>query len=230
MRVGSSYSRKTLLVLGGTSSIARPIIEMAILEGYKVYASYRDAEKIWQNEELNWVHLDMGNFQSLQNFLNEIGSITADRVIFLLGALSGIDVKSLEKNLFDSYFLDQLINPSYLIIRMFESLNPKSRMLVMSSRAARKSYDFSYSIVKSGLESLILSLRTRNEFYNLNYVRSGLILNSAMYFRMTDDDRNRHSFQSNNSLLNVDSAAIEIWEIFNKSWVENEGFFLGQEY
>ena len=205
-------------------------METAIFEGYKVYASYRDAKKIWHNEELTWVHLDTGNLQSLENFLNEIGPITADRILFLLGALSGIDLNNLDKNKFDSYLLDQLINPSYLIIRMFESLKPSSRMLIMSSRAARRSYDFSYSIVKSGIESLILSLRTRNKFCNLNYLRSGLILNSAMYLEMTEDDRNRHTFQSNNTLLNVNSAATEIWEIFNESWVENEGFFLGQEY
>jgi hypothetical protein len=100
----------------------------------------------------------------------------------------------------------------------------------MSSRAAKRSYDFSYSIVKSGIESLVLSLRTRSNHSDINYVRSGLILNSKMYFDMTEDDRIHHTIQSNNTLLNVESAAAEIWQIFNESWNDNEGFFLGQEY
>ena len=228
--MGSGDSRKTLRVLGGTSSIARPVVEIAISNGYRVFATYRDARKIWHNEELTWIPLDSGNSESLENFLDATRSLKIDRVLFLLGALSGIDLTNFEKNNFDSYLVDQLINPSYLIIRLFESLKPRTKMLVMSSRATKRSYDFSYSIVKSGIESLVLSLKTRNESFNINYVRSGLILNSSMYFEMTEEDRTRHVIQSNGTLLSVDSAAIEIWKIFDKSWEENEGFFLGQEY
>lgn len=79
-----------------------------------------------------------------------------------------------------------------------------------------------------GIESLVLSLRTRYDSFNLNYVRSGLILNSSVYFKITKEDRKRHIIQSNGTLLSIDSAALEIWEIFDKSWEENEGFFLGR--
>jgi len=230
VRVGSGDSRKTLLVLGGSSSIAKPIIETAILEGYKVYASFRDSKKTWENDHLTWMYLDTGILESVENFLKEFSLKTPDRVICLIGALSGIELTKIDRSKFESYLLEQLINPSYLIIRIFESLKPNSRMLVMSSRAAKRSYDFSYSIVKSGIESLVLSLRTRNGYNNINYIRSGLILNSAMYFVMTEEDRVRHNVQSHGTLLSLDGATAAIWEIFNESWDGNEGLYLGREY
>jgi NAD(P)-dependent dehydrogenase (short-subunit alcohol dehydrogenase family) len=230
MREDSSDSRKTLLVLGGSSSIAKPIIETAILDGYHVYASFRDFKKTWKDENLTWVYLDTGKIESLDDFLNEINLKTTDRVICLIGALSGIELTNIDVNKFESYLVEQLINLSVLIIRIFESLEPSSRMLIMSSRAAKRSYDFSYAIVKSGVESLVLSLRNRNKFNNINYVRSGLILNSSMYFDMTGGDHLRHITQSNGTLLSLGSAATEIWQIFDKSWADNEGFFLGREY
>jgi NAD(P)-dependent dehydrogenase (short-subunit alcohol dehydrogenase family) len=230
VRVDSGDSRKELLILGGSSSIAKPIIETAIAEGYKVCASFRDSKKTWEHEHLTWIYLDTGKLDSVENFLNEISPETADRVISLIGALSGIELTETDRDKFELYLLEQLINPSYLIIRIFEILDPNSQMLIMSSRAARKSFDFSYSMVKSGLESLVLSLRTRSKYNNVNYVRCGLILNSAMYFEMTEVDRIRHTVQSSGTLLSLDSAASEIWQIFDQPWDEKEGFFLGREY
>ena len=228
--VGLSDSRKTLLILGGTSSIARPIIETAILEGYNVYASYRNSEKTWKDDHLTWIYLDTGKLESVEDFLHKVRLENPDRVICLIGALSGLELTQLDRSKFESYILEQLINPSYLIIRIFELLKPNSRMLVMSSRAAKRSFDFSYSIVKSGIESLVLSLRTRNVDNKIDFVRSGLILNSAMYFDMTEEDRIRHTTQSNGNLLGLDGAATAIWEMFNEPWDGNGGLYLGPDY
>ena len=42
MRVDSGDSRKELLILGGISSIAKPIIETAIVEGFKRTANRKN--------------------------------------------------------------------------------------------------------------------------------------------------------------------------------------------
>jgi hypothetical protein len=46
MRVDSGDSRKELLILGGRSSIAKPIIETAIAEGYKRTANRKNPTDI----------------------------------------------------------------------------------------------------------------------------------------------------------------------------------------
>lgn len=230
MRDYLENSNKSLLVLGGTSSIAKPIIERAILEGFKVDATFRNLGKTWQTEGLSWHFLDIARIESIRD-LNEVMKYSSfKRILYLIGSLSHIEISESDVEELSEYISTHLTNPIFLLNHVSEEISESSKLLIMSSRAAKKSHDIPYALIKSGLETFIRSMRSRASITNISYIRSGLILDSKMASTMTQSDMDRHLELSAGQLINLESAASRIWDVFAESWQDHESFSLGQDY
>jgi NAD(P)-dependent dehydrogenase (short-subunit alcohol dehydrogenase family) len=217
-------------VLGGTSSIAKPIIETAIFKGYKVDATFRSLDKTWQTEGLSWHFLDIARVESIRDLKELIEYDSFERILYLIGSLSHIEISESDFEELSEYISTHLTNPIYLLNQILDKISENSRLLIMSSRAAKQSHDIPYAVIKCGLETFVRSARSRTKTPNISYIRSGLILDSKMASVMTQSDMNRHLELSEGNLLNVESAASRIWSLFSESWQGHASFSLGQDY
>lgn len=230
MRDFLGNSNKSLLVLGGTSSIARPVIETAILNGYKVDATFRSLDKTWEAEGLSWHFLDTARVESIWDLGELIDYGSFERILYLIGSLSHIEISESLYEELSEYISTHLTNPIYLLNQVLDKMSESSRFLIMSSRAAKQSHDIPYALIKSGLETFVRSTRSRTKTPNVSYIRSGLILDSKMASVMTQSDVDRHLELSEGNLLNLDSAASRIWTVFSETWQDHTSFSVGQDY
>jgi NAD(P)-dependent dehydrogenase (short-subunit alcohol dehydrogenase family) len=213
-------SSQNLLIVGGTASLSKDIIRIALEREYEITATFRNKPS-HLDFNVEWVELDIANQTSVENFHVYIKNKQFSLIIYLIGELS-LSEPNKEK-----YLITNLVNAIFVIEHLKDSLDIKkgSVLLYMSSRAAiHPSFDLYYSIVKAGLAAAIRSLSPKlSKNQKMFSLAPGLIIGSSMYEKMLDNVRNSHHIRSDNNLLDTKALASEIFRIIDNQEIFENG-------
>lgn len=212
-------SKKSILLLGSSSSLAEQILIRALLEGYQVDGVRRSQKRSEKDNQFNKcfdLDLDLGS--SVEKFTKTIAGYQYERIICLLGKLYKSFAHDTHLNSIQKYFASYGANLLYLVKRLCENnldTSGKSQLTLISSRAQKHpSNDIYYSAVKGAAVSFIRSLAPMLPSNKaVISISPGLIQGSAMASVMSDENVENHAFRSNYRLLTLDSAAEEIWKL-----------------
>ena len=230
----SSQDKNSILVLGGTSSLAKRIVPICISQGFRVVSTHRRQKS--KSNLKDFLYLDISSRKSIEKFLESIEEEGFSHVLCLIGSTSNIhknDSKNFKqiKKYIDTY----ITNLIYLLDNLYsnERVSKNSRILVISSRAARfGSKDLYYSVVKSGLEGFIKSKgKSVDNGIKLNGVSFGLINGSRMQKEMSSKSVLSHNLRSSNKLLDATKLAELIFKTLrNKKIKSGKIIYLGPQY
>ena len=220
---------RTIVILGGSSSIGKAIFNQFNNKNNKIISTYfseGSPANTSKNNELFCVDLD--NNKSIIEFSEKLISekITIDILISLVGILPG-------KNLLEYTFeeIDKVLSINFtgqakLIRNIIPLLSTKSKLLLMSSISGQKgSYDPFYSASKGALLSFVKSvLPSLPPGATINAIAPGLIQDSEMFKNMTFDRQESHKKQVNSGkLLNQDDLAKIIYDLCEDHWSHLNG-------
>ena len=231
-----SPASRNLLIIGGTSSLSEYICELALKDGWTVYCTYRNLEKRFYTEKINWIYLNYEEFQSLESALSTFQNIEFGRVIYLSAELSNLQNKEAGVTEVVEYFNRNISRPTWFL-RHFTShhnFQDGSTFTYLSSRSSDfGSNDYCYGAAKAALENLVksFSLWTDGKL-RFKIIVSGLIEGSSMYRGMPPHIAESHKLRSMDKLLNVKESAILIWDIssMGESTLNLERINIGPEY
>ena len=220
---------RTIVILGGSSSIGKAIFNQFNNKNNKIISTYfseGSPANTSKNNELFCVDLD--NNKSIIEFSEKLISekITIDVLISLVGILPG-------KNLLEYTFeeIDKVLSINFtgqakLIRNIIPLLSTKSKLLLMSSISGQKgSYDPFYSASKGALLSFVKSvLPSLPTGATINAIAPGLVQDSTMFKNMTFDRQESHKKQVNSGkLLNQDDLAKIIYDLCEDHWSHLNG-------
>ncbi len=213
---------KTIIILGGSSSIGKAICNQFNTQDNKIISTYLDnSENNPKNTES--IYLNLNDNKSIINFSKKLASekISIDILVSLAGILPG-------KNLLEYSFeeIDEVLSVNFsgqakLIRNILPLLNNKSKLLLFSSISAQKgSYDPIYSASKGAILSFIKSvLPVIPEGSTINAIAPGLIQDSTMFKDMTKDRQEFHKKQIfSGNLLDKDDLAKIIFDLCQDHW------------
>ena len=226
---------RSILLIGGTSSLSEMICDLALSEGFQVFSTYRDKEKIFLSQEITWVHLDFNDLPSVESALRYLRSTKFSRIIYLIGELSDLQKKQIDLVEIDKYFKRNISIPIYFLKLLLEDKLQGERctFTYLSSRASQLgSNDYCYGIAKASIENFIKSLSLLNQTnLEMKIIFSGLILESGMQQKMPEVVVNNHLAKSKNELIDKHLASAKIWETANTiSGTSLESFQIGPLY
>ena len=206
---------KSLLIVGGDSSIATKIIDRAKHDSYHIVASSRNLSNKSTTDDVLWLHLDLCSEESINRFLDTVHGIQFDRIYVFIGYLRKRNFVDLSLEEIQNYLLPLSSNLFFVIQNLLKNLKGYSNIVAMSSRAVNsQSFDPYYAASKGSLESFLNSIsRHLGAGQSVVNVRSGLIVDSTMYKQMHENERKVHKLSSKNSLLELDDFAGEIWKL-----------------
>ncbi len=218
---------KTIIILGGSSSIGKAICNQFNTQDNKIISTYLDnSENNPKNTES--IYLNLNDNKSIINFSKKLASekISIDILVSLAGILPG-------KNLLEYSFeeIDEVLSVNFsgqakLIRNILPLLNNKSKLLLFSSISAQKgSYDPIYSASKGAILSFIKSvLPSIPEGSTINAIAPGLIQDSTMFKDMTKDRQEFHKKQIfSGNLLDKDDLAKIIFDLCQDHWMHLNG-------
>ena len=221
----NSVSKRRLLVLGGTSSLADAVIDKALALGFTVHATRRNSTNHHVREDIDaWHELDLDESSSVKDFIDSVSMEKFDTVICLLGKV--FQTSDLESNRnfekLTNYFTSQVVRLSVVCQFLIEecmSEYPTSSFIYLSSRSAvNGSWDQYYACAKGAMHSYFLSLANKVEIHSqIILVVSGLIQNSRMYQQMSPENRQKHLTLSGGFLPNTEDFANFVFEL-NQTW------------
>jgi len=215
---------RTILILGGSSSIGKAIFNQFNNKDNQIISTYFSESSPANTSKNNeFFCVDLDDNKSIIEFSEKLISekITIDVLISLAGILPG-------KNLLEYTFeeIDKVLSINFtgqakLIRNIIPLLSKKSRLLLMSSISGQKgSYDPIYSASKGALLSFVKSvLPSLPPGATINAIAPGLIQDSAMFKNMTFDKQESHKKQVNSGkLLNQDDLAKIIYDLCQDHW------------
>lgn len=227
---------KNMLILGATSSLARPFLNIALDEGFGVTATNRNSVNLFENSNLKWLHLDLEYQNSINSFLESIANKKFDLIIDFIGENSQLELHNLELIKLNKYFSAQITNHIFLLLKIQSLINPNGNLINISTRSVKYgSFDIPYAAAKSAIHSTIFSLRNKFlENQKVINVVSGLIENSSMFNQMTLENISKHRERAVKELLTPLEFAKALIEIC-KNTKENEysnysEIFIGPDY
>ena len=235
----NEVSAPRLLVIGGTSSLAPQLFELANKENFDIYATYRDSVAVPKPSHIKWLYLDFSTPKSIDLFFLQIQGLNFARIIFLVGKSSGFKLENFSDEDFDSYFKTQLMQPIKVIDRLIsflESEKPANLIFVSSRSAIYGSYDWPYGVVKAGIQNFVISASRLIKYpKSVLSVASGLILGSTMQMEMNDEviDSHRNRAHRNGfQLMTTKDFANEVWGLDPVTTLEMNGHVveLGAQY
>lgn len=216
---------KSILIIGGTSSLAENLIRVAKEESFDITATFRGCLENELDDQIHWMNLELSEIESIERFLINLGEKKFDKVFFLIGAVTNKYFLEMTHIELLKYYSSYVANSVYLLQKCFLFLKTTSRILVMSSRAGTNvSYDVHYSSMKSALEAFVRSSSkalTANQ--SIIGISSGLIENSRMYLDMKPEHRISHKIRAGGSLITVEDLCSEIWLLSSSQSTENNG-------
>lgn len=214
---------KNMLILGATSSLARPFLNIALDEGFGVFATNRNSVSLFENSNLKWLHLDLESQNSINRFLESIANKKFDLIIDFIGENSQLELHNLEIIKLNKYFSAQITNHIFLLLKIQSLINPNGALINMSTRSVKYgSFDIPYAAAKSAIHSTIFSLRNKFlENQKVINIVSGLIENSSMFNQMTLENISNHRQRAVKDLLTPVEFANALIEIC-KNTKDNE--------
>ena len=215
---------KTIIVLGGSSSIGKSICNEFNTQDNRVISTYFSKKDLLNNSKnTESICLNLNDNESIIDFSKKLVSekISIDILISLAGILPG-------KNLLEYSFeeIDEVLSVNFsgqakLIRNILPLLTNKSKLLLFSSISAQKgSFDPIYSASKGAILSFIKSLLpTIPEGATINAIAPGLIQDSTMFKDMTKDRQEFHKKQIfSGNLLDKDDLAKIIFDLCQDHW------------
>jgi len=148
---------KKVLIIGGTSSLAKPIISKLEDNGYEIAAmTFRQQDKIYDN--YTWARVDFYEYESIDIFLHFLPPDTYSKIIFLSGSGLGKNYKDVTEEDTASFYKAFLINYISLMMNLIHRLDDDGQIVFISSIAANIPIeDAHYSAVKAGVEAFVRS-------------------------------------------------------------------------
>jgi short-subunit dehydrogenase len=159
------------------------------------------------------VQLDLADQTSVKSFYDYIKNKEFNAILYMIGETSLSDSNK------EKYLSTNLVSTVSILENLRNSLNKKDKsiFIYMASRSAiYPSFDLYYSIVKAGLAAAIRSLSLgllKNQ--KMLSIAPGLIVGSNMYQSMPDDVKKSHHVRSDNSLLDLENLASEVFKIID---------------
>jgi short-subunit dehydrogenase len=227
---------KKILILGGTSSLAKEIIPICASNGFKITKTSRKQKLNSQINQHDLLYLDVSSIKSINLFLENINDMRFSYVLCLIGSTSEI-FKYPYKNFkeINTYLNTYITNLIFLLDNLFFNyrVSNSCSILVLSSRAAKYgSQDRYYAVAKSALEGFIKSKgKFNSKRIQLNAVSLGLISGSKMQIKMSNQNVLSHEHRSKNQLLDVTNASkLIIRTLRNKKIGSGKVIYLGPQY
>jgi NAD(P)-dependent dehydrogenase (short-subunit alcohol dehydrogenase family) len=204
-----------VLVIGGTSSLASPLIKLLTKLKCAVVATSRSGTQNGLLSDVKtWLSLDMSSRVSIEKFLATMGSRRFNLILIFIGA------PSKDKKNSAVYVETYLTNMIFLIQNLlpFLKTNVETALVHVSSRSSLyPSRDVLNSAVKGGLNSALRSMtRHLPREAKMVSVAPGLILDSTMANNMPAAIRLEHIQRSSKALLDLDGFAEEFLKIIMK--------------
>lgn len=219
---------RNVLVLGGTSSLAKPVIARLEENGSKIYTtSRRDPARLLPlGSEL---FLDVFSDESVRAF---DGSLTGsyDVVISFIGAPYRAGSSELE---YVSAYLTRLTTVFRFAMARLTADGPGLFVNVSSRAAVHPSRDTFYAATKAGLVAAVRSLaRELPENHKAVSLLPGLVLGSKMSQDMPQEIVLEHQRRSGGKLLSPDSFSDEVQDLLRNfdSLKNGEALLTGVDY
>jgi NAD(P)-dependent dehydrogenase (short-subunit alcohol dehydrogenase family) len=216
-----------VLAIGGTSSLAIPVIELLSSSEFNVLATYRNTIEERCNAR-DWLQLDVASLESIRMFLDKIDQKEFDFILVFVGSPFRVDDAP------SAYVETYLTNMVSLCQSLCLRLKSDSAMVHVSSRSSLyPSRDVWYSAVKGGMNSALRSLiRGLPATSKIISVAPGLVLNSAMANDMPPEIRAEHIRRASDGLLDLAEFAKEFVGLMaNFKGIESGSIVeLGPEY
>jgi hypothetical protein len=219
-----------LLVIGGNSSLAPQLFELAEADGFDIYATYRGLEVFSNRSDVHWLYLDFSKRESIDLFFSQIEDLNFVRIVFLVGKTSGFKQKIYSEDDLESYFRTQLIRPIKVIDRLvsfLESEKPANFIFVSSRAALYGSYDWPYGVAKAGIQNFVTSTSKLIENpKSVLSVASGLIVGSTMQMEMIDevfDSHKNRAHQNGFELMTIEHFVLQLWKFDPVATLEMNG-------
>jgi short-subunit dehydrogenase len=231
-----SSARKKLLIVGGTSSIAKLVTTSAIDEGYDVFCTFRNSEKITPLKDINWIPLDFAKVETIESTLSDLESIHLDYVIYLAGSLSHLQNEEAKLQSVEKYITESITLPVWFLTKLItrRTFKKNLQLTYVSSRSSDYgSHDYLYGIAKSSIENFIKSINLKKiPNLTLKIITSGLILGSEMEKSMPSEVSDNHFRSSEGKLLTLEQASVLIWNEATTNTTENvlEKVQIGPDY
>jgi NAD(P)-dependent dehydrogenase (short-subunit alcohol dehydrogenase family) len=202
-------SKRNLLILGVTSSLAPSILRSAKARGYNIYGTYRNRINVSPDfEDLVTLHeLDISSEASISSFASFIQTAQFDTVVSLIGKTfidKNIHAKSASVVLYLNSYITNLICLFDKIISSLENTQKKCSFTYVSSRAAiYGSFDPYYAATKSALQAYVTSLSSKYPQITFHLIISGLIEESTMFREMDLVNVENHRSRAENQLAHI---------------------------
>ena len=220
---------RTIVILGGSSSIGKAICNQFNTQDNKLISTYF-SNNVPTEDLTNFksFSLDLNSNKSITDFSEKLISeqIKIDVLISLAGILPGKNLLEYSLEEIDKVLSINFTGQAKLIKNIIPLLTKKSRLLLFSSISAQKgSYDPIYAASKGALlsfiKSLLPSLPTES---TINAIAPGLIQDSAMFENMTADRKELHKQQIHSGrLLNENDLAQIVFDLCQDHWSHLNG-------
>lgn len=220
-------NNKTLLIVGGSSSIGDFVINKFDANGYDVISSF-SSNKTNNDKVLKNIQLDLTSKTSIKLFIKELSEAnkSINAVLFLSGVLPGKSLSEYSMEDINKVFSINIIGQIQLISMLQPIMSRKVRILMMSSISAQRgSFDPIYASSKAAISGFTKSMMsTLPKDATINAIAPGLIEESAMFDEMTNERQDFHKNQihSGKLLLGSDLADI-IFDLCQDHWSHLNG-------
>ncbi len=207
---------KRCLVIGASGSIGRSVVRLFSANDYVVVGTSSSPTD-------GFATLDLTNRNSIDAFSNEVENI--NHIVIAAGKEPQQSLDELKEDHFDSMISIHYSGPLWLIKKLKPKLVTGSHITFISSIASYKgSYDPVYASVKGAVNSLVKTLaKELAPITRVNGIAPGLIKDSPVFKRMTNDFRNKHlDTILTKEFLNVEEVAEAILFLENQKSINGQ--------
>jgi 3-oxoacyl-[acyl-carrier protein] reductase len=210
---------KTYLIVGGNGTIGKELAQRLLSKGNTVYTTSRN-----KNNFHHTIQLDLESDVSIEKL--EHLKLKFDGIIFTAGYEPQQSLLEMTKEHQLKMIQIHLTGPINTVKVLLSKLNENSSIVFISSIAAYKgSYDPIYATVKGALLSLTRTFAVEFSKYkiNVNCIAPGLIENSPVFNRMTQDFREKHiSNTLDKKLATSDDCAEAIYFLLHQKHITGQ--------
>lgn len=178
---------KRSLIVGGTSSIAKDIVDLLKKQNYSLDLTCSSFKKLKQKdihyENVNWIELNFNDNESFGNFIDEIKNNIYDIVVILSMSSPGDFLENSENDL-RSFYGNYLVNNMLLGKNLLKNLTANGKIIYVSSIASSKPVpEVNYSTIKGALQSFYTSLSTKVKMQQTIFsIVPGLIYDTPSFY------------------------------------------------
>jgi NAD(P)-dependent dehydrogenase (short-subunit alcohol dehydrogenase family) len=149
---------KSVLIIGGTSSLAPKIINDLESKGYSIkLITFRQKNKIYG--KYNWAYLNLEDMNSVQETIKAASQDTYEKIIFVSGNSLGNYGKDVPYKALQVFYDAFILRYNFLIKECSKFLSDSGQIVYISSMAANVAIpDANYSAAKAGVQAFVKSL------------------------------------------------------------------------